>query len=187
MHEIGSWESTKQNRKVAENTKSCWERFSMVNSMKMIITIVSISTITNFIIMVIWVILDYHPLQILQIIITSIIFNIISILLIITITFMMMMIMIMLIIITIIMIMILIMILHARQIRIPASQHREGAAVTTSSGNTFVHCSLCDHYLHHHHHQQHIPDRHQHHPNHCTMGKLQWGDWIFSSFVKYLF
>ena len=48
--------------------------------------------------MVIWVILDYHPLQILQIIITSIIFNIISILLIITITitFMMMMIMIML-------------------------------------------------------------------------------------------
>ena len=83
--------------------------------------------------------------------------------------------------------MILIMILHARQIRIPASQHREGAAVTTSSGNTFVHCSLCDHYLHHHHHQQHIPDRHQHHPNHCTMGKLQWGDWIFSSFVKYLF
>ena len=81
--------------------------------------------------------------------------------------------------------MILIMILHARQIRIPASQHREGAAVTTSSGNTFVHCSLCDHYLHHH--QQHIPDRHQHHPNHCTMGKLQWGDWIFSSFVKYLF
>ena len=150
MHEIGSWESTKQNRKVAENTKSCWERFSMVNSMKMIITIVSISTITNFIIMVIWVILDYHPLQILQIIITSIIFNIISILLIITITFMMMMIMIMLIIITIIMIMILIMILHARQIRIPASQHREGAAVTTSSGNTFVHCSLCDHCLPHH-------------------------------------